>query len=170
MRGTTGKIVFRNADQLCLWKNEITGQLSDGAWENSSPHDHWENWCRATASVTTDGKVGIDFRPMRSGYGLNSKELLDIIGSRMIVMVRLARVFGIKSAQDFEGMFDDKCKFCGIPKWMNSSESSYCVGQRAKIAEYELDDIKFVGELETYTMKDLRKDLGDMKAIMKTRL
>lgn len=78
-----GKIVFSSLSQKNLWDEEITGQLSDGQWENSRPSDHWEAWANATSSVGS--KTGIDFVPKRSNYNLTNRELLDIIGGRMLI-------------------------------------------------------------------------------------
>lgn len=34
-------ITFQNKVQLALFKCELSGQISDGYWENSVPHNHW---------------------------------------------------------------------------------------------------------------------------------
>jgi hypothetical protein len=78
-----GKIVFSSLSQKNLWDEEITGQLSDGYWENSRPSDHWEAWANATSSVGS--KTGIDFVSRRSNYNLTNRELLDIVGGRMLI-------------------------------------------------------------------------------------
>ena len=31
---------FENDDQVVLWVHELMGQISDGKWENASPHGH----------------------------------------------------------------------------------------------------------------------------------
>lgn len=38
----TGKMVLPSASAAAIWEAEITGQLSDGMWENSTPHEHWK--------------------------------------------------------------------------------------------------------------------------------
>lgn len=76
-------LAFRNEAQAALFKNEISGQLSDGFWENSSPRDHYKSW--NVAEVTVDpNNVGRAFHVRKDNYNLANKDLLDIVGDRMI--------------------------------------------------------------------------------------
>ena len=36
------KIIFNNLAALFLFEAEISGQISDGYWENARPYDHWK--------------------------------------------------------------------------------------------------------------------------------
>jgi hypothetical protein len=83
-----GTLRLRNIEQKVLWDYELTGQISDGRWENSRPHDHWEPWCNATAVVDPDN-VGRDFYAKRDGYCFTERELLSIIGDRMLKAVQV---------------------------------------------------------------------------------
>jgi hypothetical protein len=78
----------RNVRQKILFDEEISGQISDGMWENSRPFDHWKPWCDADVVVAEDGNVGRTFWASRDNYLITSKELLDIVGSRMVGYVR----------------------------------------------------------------------------------
>lgn len=49
--GQKNKIVLPTLTACAIWDWEVTGQLSDGTWENSVPHDHWKFWCRCEAVV-----------------------------------------------------------------------------------------------------------------------
>lgn len=84
-----GTLRVRNLAQKILWEEELTGQLSDGRWENSRPHDHWEPWCDATVVIDPD-HVGRDFWVRRDGYCFTERDLLDILADRMLGYVRLA--------------------------------------------------------------------------------
>lgn len=79
----------RNLAQKILWDDELCGQISDGRWENSSPRDHWEPWGRCEVVIDPDN-VGRDFYARRDGYCFTEKELLSIIGERMLESVREA--------------------------------------------------------------------------------
>ena len=66
----TDKLHFKNNAAAHLFKSEITGQLSDGAWENARPFDHWKFWCNA--EVVMDGAVGYEGYPMKTNYNLHA--------------------------------------------------------------------------------------------------
>ena len=53
-------ITFANEAQLVIFRDEILGQLSDGAWENTTPYEHWKFWHDLELKVGS--KIGI------SGY------------------------------------------------------------------------------------------------------
>jgi hypothetical protein len=87
-----GTITFGSNIQKALWDNEITGQLSDGYWENAKPGDHWIFWCNLNSAV---GKPGVDKGsdyPLRVNYNLVNPDLLDIIGDRMIAIAKMAHL------------------------------------------------------------------------------
>lgn len=79
----------RNAAQKAMWDEELSGQISDGRWENSRPDGHWVPWCEATVVVDPE-HVGRDFDVRRDGYCFTEKELLSIVGERMLGYVRAA--------------------------------------------------------------------------------
>lgn len=92
MRGTGGTLRVRNLAQKVLWENELSGQISDGCWENANPQDHWEAWCDATVVVDPD-HLGRDFYARRDSYGFNVQSNLlyiDCIRDRMLEYVRVA--------------------------------------------------------------------------------
>lgn len=81
MTNTTLRV--RNAAQKILWDDELSGQISDGAWENAMPLDHWKPWCRAEV-VVDPANVGRNFYVRKDSYLFTSTSLLEIIGERMI--------------------------------------------------------------------------------------
>ena len=91
MSTTKGTIKVHNLAQQILLVCELQGQMSDGFWEDSSPHDHWEK--PACADVVVDPEnVGMDFYPLLS-YNFADKELLDVVGDRMIGFVKAKIAF-----------------------------------------------------------------------------
>lgn len=92
MATDTGNIFYvRNAVQKALFDKELKGQLSDGWWENASPHDHYRDWCNAEVVVAKpDEPLGHVFSTMRQNYALDAKGLLDCVGDRMLAICREA--------------------------------------------------------------------------------
>ena len=59
-----------------LFEHEISGQLSDGAWENAYPLDHWKFWNKLTiVEGPFSYEKGTEWPTKRSGYNL-IKELV----------------------------------------------------------------------------------------------
>jgi hypothetical protein len=80
----TDTINFRNLIQVALWDEELSGQISDGWWENARPFEHYKIWCRATATVNPKN-LGRNFWADKKNYNFTNKELLEVIGDRMLL-------------------------------------------------------------------------------------
>lgn len=85
----TGTITFTTQSAVAVWRYELTGQLSDGMWENTVPHDHWQFWNRLDSAVgATDGVVTLQpWLCKKKSYAFN--KLYSIIGERMVGIGRL---------------------------------------------------------------------------------
>jgi hypothetical protein len=83
----TERLYVRNLAQKILFDKELCGQISDGFWENASPREHWIPWCNATVVVRPEF-LGRNFRAHKDNYRINSAELLDIVGDRMLEEVQ----------------------------------------------------------------------------------
>jgi len=83
----TGTLRVRNIAQKVLWEQELSGQISDGHWENSTPNSHWKPWCSAQVVVDPE-HVGRDFWAQRESYNFSDKRLLDVVSDRMLEYVR----------------------------------------------------------------------------------
>ncbi len=85
--------------QVAVFNEELTGQMSDGYWENSRPYNHW-TWApaRELVTVAAEGqKVGlfyaytdhlgqaleVKFTPPRR-YNFCNSVLLECVGDRML--------------------------------------------------------------------------------------
>jgi hypothetical protein len=91
------KVVVESLAQKVILLGEMRGQISDGHWENSAPTNHWEPWSALNwgdVLIATDpGKqLGISFRARR-GYNFADPELLDVVGERMLVLVRVCLTY-----------------------------------------------------------------------------
>ena len=82
------KLHFKTTAAANLFASEITGQISDGAWENARPLDHWKFWCNA--EVVVDGKVGHEGNPAKTNYNLNS--LKKYIKEEMKNAIRITKM------------------------------------------------------------------------------
>lgn len=190
-----GKIVFSSLSQKNLWDEEITGQLSDGHWENSRPSDHWVAWADATSSVGS--KPGIDFSPKRNNYGLTNRELLDIVGGRMLLygaagvagfdiaknqwISSLEHVPMTRSTATGSDTPDTMASFiAGTPFDTALEQYEKSAQNKSKYwqdmgADVRANYAKAKKVWETiakgkYTPKDLKKDLTAISSTMKTRI
>lgn len=165
----TNTIVFENNVQKALWDRELAGQISDGYWENASPADHWKPWSGAETKVAVDGEpVGRNFWAQKENYNLNSAFLLDCVGDRMLVCAKLAMRF-----PEFEGDFPDGSSDFDLYRRIAAEGGSQYFADR--VAEWEAAGIteEIVREVEnddSYTMKDLKKELTRMKKVIRTRI
>ena len=74
-------ITFRNQQLLDLWVNEMSGQISDGMWENSRNTEWlWRNVLLRLGEETKVETIGI---VGRRSFGMNS-ELWSCVGDRIL--------------------------------------------------------------------------------------
>jgi hypothetical protein len=156
------KLNFRNSIQVTLFKVELSGQISDGMWENARPHNHFEVWCNANVSVDAEN-VGRDLPYVRkSNYDFCSKELLNVIGERMVFAMNL-RV----NNPDLQDAVIDRIYDVNINNL--SAKCEWHIKVKSTIEEN-------FGSLENFDQqrrgplakKDLVRELQDMKKIINT--
>lgn len=148
-------LTVRNIEQAAAWL-ELDGQLSDGFWENARPGDHWRPWCEAEIVVGDD--VGRDFAASRVNYDFAAKALLDVVGKRMLGLVRIARAHGIGAASALE--FAVACEDGMLEDSVYTAPKLKAAGITYEQAMHALADT-------SYTMSLLRRDLNDLKAIVR---
>lgn len=85
----TRTVGFENAVQAALYNHEMTGQMSDGQWENSGPHDHWRESSSAEG-VVDKAKLGPQGFHPRKLYNFANGQLHDAVGDRMLIIGKLA--------------------------------------------------------------------------------
>lgn len=183
---TKNTINFRNAQQAALFTHELQGQFSDGHWENTMPFDHWHPWCEATAAVDPE-HLGRNFPAYRDNYNLVSKDLLEAVGGRMIVIARIAQsniddelAAQLRCCADFNTEEDGTIDFfqykANIHKFAANENADIGTGKNVnKYWSSKRDNCRW-DEMETavrelnvmaYGMKELKVDLRDMKKIFK---
>lgn len=160
-----------------LFSAEISGQISDGHWENAVPHNHWKPWCDAEVIVDRDNP-GRDFYAGRDKYDLLSPKFLQVCEPRMLVLGRLA----------LQGFDADTCRLLSDSLWsltpvdpanedgpwhmvwtgMPTHEGKFWDARRAELEKFDLVQIRCIGEHPAFTSKQLRVGLAKMKAVMRT--
>lgn len=184
---------FRNKNQVTLWNNEILGQLSDGYWENTRPHNHWCVWHSAEAVCDESLPVGRNFFAIKANYNFTAKDLLEIVGQRMINSVRLTNAgFGDVAHHKFEDIGIEMCYMdqfnkykpatkemikSDIESWKNSESKYYSDKYDLFTKTFGSDETEaiekyfsIVNDETLYSAKQLRKDLDDMKKIIKEKV
>lgn len=173
-------IGFRNQNQVVLFEKELKGQISDGMWENSSPRRHYELPCLAVAYVAkTEAEVGRNFHART--YNFVNSELLDVVADRMINLVKLSQAFPHIALEDIfdidtnaRDTVESWNRYASTVKYYHDKIVKVCqlVGQTDNVCEV-MSTEELISKLEaglnsvTYTLKDLRKDLNEMKACWK---
>ena len=154
-------IALPTASARALWTCEISGQLSDGAWENASPMGHWQFWNHLEV-IEGAPKVTSTERCKKNGYVLTS--LLEYVGDRMLLIGRMAKCTEVGvtrgAAEYMPASFTEwqECKLTG--KWQYDFVAKYMEPITEDVAR------KFYNT--TYTEKELRADLKLIKSAMKT--
>lgn len=168
---TDGTIYFRNFTQKMLWDIEISGQISDGHWENSSG-ESWVFWTSLKTAVdSSNPRVEANIQPSRINFNLSDKNLLDIVGDRMLAIGKMSKITKdetiVKASEYLEHFVFDKTneqekidKFNNIKNDSSDYRSKYLEPISEELFKKWLD--------VNYTMSNLRSDLNDMKDIMKT--
>jgi hypothetical protein len=167
-------LVLRNPIQVILWKHEITGQLSDGHWENTRPYDHWREWCNAQVTCDVD-KVGRNFWVRKDNYVLNSKALLDVVGQRMLNYVNLyyglARMDYTRDWKQLLADCDKIIPLMGLDGELKEPgpnlKGEYWDNIRAELEKLDVYGIQKSMEGSFFTRKNLIWQLKDMRSIMK---
>lgn len=207
------KFHVANLAQKIIFHFEMQGQISDGQWENTNPSYHWYYPCSIEFNETEvcPENIGIDrsapltyskydryyrgnngyrkvesqlgWRPKKS-YCFNNKELLDILGERIITAVLVYMNGNDKiralmekdhralpeSVKEFQQLTEkaienaQKADDYYVKKFRALNEAGLNVGIFANM----LGGIKYDGTLGTkYDMKNLRKDCSELSKCWK---
>ena len=176
-----GTLRFRTVEQVTLWA-ELDGQISDGKWEDATPRgEHYKPWCRAVVSVAdAEHPVGRDFYAPRDSYNFTAGDLLEVVATRMITLVRLVK--GLKlpvtDGEVLQKCFsDDDASWTGMPRWW--AEEATKEGKYGQIYRDNIALVERLGEAaikaaawdaSLYDRKRLKADLTEMKAAIKVHV
>jgi len=158
----TGIIWLPTWSAIELWQNEITGQLSDGYWENSVPHDHWMPWSKMEVKKGNP-KAIYNGWIQRNKYAVDSKDLIDIVGDRMVNKGRMAKALGRELTYDesnaAEGLPENIADYKDM---IASNKSDYTID---KIKKLKKKDVAAFYSTE-YDMAEMKRDLKFIKKAM----
>jgi hypothetical protein len=159
MKTTNNILSFENRVQVELFTCELQGQLSDGRWENSSPHDHWEPWCHA--EVTYGKEVGRNFNVRRDGYCFTETSLLEVIGERMLNICNL-------TANGFDHEVIDQFNDVSLQSYFTHPTEAYWVKKRtAFLKAFGSDEGYKAALVGPYDMAKMMIELRSMRKIIK---
>jgi hypothetical protein len=183
------KIVFTTVTQLALWKCEVTGQLSDGAWENSVPHNHWKFWCKSEASVGDKPGItlGDEGGPERTKYnvvGLMNMKWHDDEMARMgtadpyVLRGRMLQIAHMALAFEALGRAPD-LNVCRHAEYMPAEFYSFQASKKSGIWKHDFvaESLKDVDEAlaaefykmrQRYGVDDLKRDLTAISEVMRS--
>lgn len=151
---------FRNTVQAALFECELSGQISDGNWENSRPYDHWKFLNDLQVGVNPEN-LGRNFYSVKKSYNFNDGELFKVVGDRMINIANMAEnnvpLQAINDFNDYE--FEDLKR-----------KEQYWKNKRKEFLEYFGSWENYQSKLKgSYDAKKVRKELKDMTEIFKTQ-
>ena len=167
--GVKGFIYLPNGACLAIWDWEITGQLSDGAWENTRPYDHWKFWSDLQPVLGDPEVISIGY-PLKTSYNLTG--LLEYIGDRMVQYGKFGRANGEKVLElgsEVRSVIED------LPK--EPVDLASFKEEMIRKYDYREKDYYWKGLTQemidnyyatTYTERDLRADLRLIKQAMKS--
>lgn len=168
---TTGTIYLNNLPQFALWRDELTGQMSDGMWENSAPWEHYKFWGGLDVVVERAGTprvaTGQPWQIKKKGYAFN--RLYSIVGDRMLALGRMARAaesLGLavpidRTAAEYMPPTMDAWRECRASgKWQYDFV-------KEPMERDVTEELALAFYAETYTMKDLRDDVAVISGAMK---
>lgn len=183
---TTGTIFVKNMVQLNLLKCELLGQMSDGLWENSRN----QSW-KFLGNIQISENARIEFERWipydYKGYNVNSKELIDIIGARMLAFCRitfltnseittyvqyfLESISNIKEDETLTSIerFNEKLEYYKKSS-VNSDYYTRSYNEiNAFIELYGAENIVNALNCTNYKIKDMRKDLREITTALKNK-
>lgn len=116
-------IAFRNMNQKVLYDKELSGQISDGNWENSRPFNHWEIMTDAEIIVDPNN-LGPNFTPKRK-YNFNDPELFNDVKNRMLFHVRAYNVLGKTLERDILEWDEINTYLSDLKRYAKEEEERY---------------------------------------------
>lgn len=172
MTKNRGTLKVRTLVQAALFEQEIRGQLSDGAWENTRPDNHWQNWSEARVKVDPND-IGRNFWVVKDNYSLTT--LIEYVGDRMIAYAKAAIAFPelVKELMEADLRIPDSEWAWNYYVALTESTGEIAPHRQETsdiFAKHGVTKVAWnLGLLQVpYTEKNLRKDLGEIKMAMKT--
>jgi hypothetical protein len=156
-------LTVRTATQAALFECELKGQLSDGAWENTAPHDHWVPWSDATIAIGEN--IGRNFYARKTSYNFARKDLLEVVEGRMLGYARIALFAGLDVALAVHTFHGVDCD--GTVNFAPDYPGAYWDKKREDLKMLPQDIINAALRNTSYGPKELRKDLRELNKTIK---
>ncbi len=168
---------FPSKGLKAIFDVEIVGQLSDGAWENAAPYNHWRFWSYLKTEISPEGLWNFEFNPnvdyaykyaiKKTAYNLLTLVSPDCDLSNRMRAYYIDAEHNIGLGRDAEYMTDSAIE--GVRNLAaHPTRGEYW---REKLAKLEaIDDVSrmaFHIEYANYTRKHLIADLRLIKKQMK---
>lgn len=94
-----GYIVFRKEEEAIIWSKVLTGQISDGAWEND-PSSNYKYWCKQEVCVNPNSTGGVTSKYTDKGFNFFGKLIREGDLLKEIYLYKMAADKGIKHTDD----------------------------------------------------------------------
>lgn len=155
---------------VALWEWEISGQISDGAWENSTPFNHWEFWHDLKIELGIPEVKFHSGRILKDGYNLAG--LIQYVGDRMVKYGRFGKAVGadiLNMGSEVRSTIEELPKEgpVNLQEW----KEQYVKGKEWRTKDYYwqgLEQKHIDAYYNTkYDERDMRKDLAYIKQAMK---
>jgi hypothetical protein len=173
---------FPSKGLRALFTGEIQGQLSDGAWENATPYNHWQFWCNLETAVGDKFEFhhGDIYWPAyktmpvkRTAYNLTTLTDPSIVDLSERMRVLYIAAENDLSISTFDGDYfirnDRVLTADEVRSGMDVTRGDYMRDKRNRYEDVgiELTCNTLKANWDKYTRKDLIKDLRLIKSEMK---
>lgn len=176
------KLYVENMEQKIIYLSEMSGQISDGMWENARPYDHYKFWSDIEFDdvIINPSKLGYiremgDFRVIKDNYNFANKSLLDIVGDRIVTRINIYKFFGYPVVKmlcsDTLSSLETSEDFLRIEQMIESGHASKYYIEQLNIAKktgLTYDVMKEMEDKPRYTRKDLVKDCKRLNIMVRT--
>ena len=159
-RGQGSVIQFENATQVALYKGQLIGQMSDGAWENSGPRDHWRPMAEADVRV---GKPGMNFSPRRT-YGFAN--LIQYVGDEMLALARATKAYPNVDWSDRLAHAVSYISETPVDRLKEDWQKKYADAVLEATGETDISQVAARINGQPYGMGELRKDLRGIQNVV----
>jgi hypothetical protein len=168
---------FPSKGLKAIFDYEIRGQLSDGAWENATPYNHWRFWSDIDTKVSPKGLWSFEFNPSvdyaykrpvkKTAYNLLTLVDPDCDLSNRMRAYYLDAELGIGLGRDAEYLTDSAIE--GVRNLAaHPTRGEYWREKLAKLEAVDEQKVKtFRHAYALYTRKHLIADLRLIKKQMK---
>lgn len=172
-KDSSGTMTFTSPTAVALWVNEICGQISDGMWENASPRDHWQFWCRLDVGLGDVNELKATARCVKNKYALTRLHQLKfgqneyVLRDRMLACGRLCKAGTDPTDRDTLHASEY------MPATLEEFRATKAAGSWkhdfiAKYMDNVSDELAVKYYAMTYTLKEMNADLKLIMSVMHT--